>query len=75
MTATQPGSPTPAAPARSELFSDKRFQYALAAFFILSAARILVGRYSDQDFLSGFMTGLFIVSAVTLVWQFARGRR
>ncbi|MBG0814771.1 hypothetical protein [Planomonospora sp. ID82291] len=75
MTAAQPASSTPAAPARSALFSDRRFQYTFAAFWILSTARIIVGRYVDQDFLSGFLTGLFTVSAIALVWQFARGRR
>ncbi|GAT70109.1 hypothetical protein PS9374_05789 [Planomonospora sphaerica] len=73
MTTTQSGSP--ATPARSALFSDRRFQLTLAAFWILMAARTLVSRYADQDLLSGFLTGLFVVTAVALVWQFARARR
>ncbi|GGL45557.1 hypothetical protein [Planomonospora parontospora] len=75
MTTTQSGAQTPAAPTRSTLFSDRRFQFTLAAFWIFSVARILVDRYSDQDFLSGLTTGLVTVAAVTLAWQFARARR
>ncbi|MFC4060800.1 hypothetical protein ACFOWE_21065 [Planomonospora corallina] len=75
MTTAHSGSTTPATPARNALYSDRRFQYTLAAFFLLSLSNTLVRRHSDLDLLSGVLTGLFVVTAVSLAWQFGRARR